>query len=172
MFGGAVADNDIDEAAFERKNLVITIEVAERGDVFVDGVFVVFDVGLEKVVVWAVAGNHFTFAVGEGMGEADATEFVGVVMLFEVAVAGERVIKEGAEAFADVVEASEGASVVGVDKLGNLGVDWGLAASGKLALLDGFGELPCAVADEDRMVDPAVAVAVFGGFAAEGVDES
>ena len=118
MLGGAVADDDVDEATFEREDFVVAIEITERGEVFVEGVFVVFDVVLEELVGGAEAGNHFTFAVGEGVGEADAAEFVGVAVVLEVAVAGDRVVEEGAEAFADVVEVAEGAGVIGVDEIG------------------------------------------------------
>lgn len=118
MLGGAVADDDVDEATFEREDFVVAIEIAERGEVFVEGVLVVFDVVLEKLVGGAEAGNHFTFAVGEGVGEADAAEFVGVAVILEVAVAGDRVVEEGAEAFSDIVEVAEGAGVIGVDEIG------------------------------------------------------
>jgi hypothetical protein len=118
MLGGAVADDDVDEATFEREDFVVAIEIAERGEVFVEGVLVVFDVVLEKLVGGAEAGNHFTFAVGEGVGEADAAEFVGVAVILEIAVAGDGVVEEGAEAFADIVEVAEGAGVIGVDEIG------------------------------------------------------
>lgn len=117
---GAVADDDVDEAAFEWEDLVVAIEVAEGGDVFVEGVFVGGDVISEEFVVGLVAGNHLAFVIGEGVGEADAAEFVVVAVRFEVGVAGERVVEEGAEAFADVVKVAEGGGAVGVDEVGSV----------------------------------------------------
>lgn len=191
--GGTIADDNVDEATFEREDLVVTIEVAEGGDVFVKGVFVGFDVVLKKGVGGAVAGDHFAFAVGEGVGEADAGVFVGVAAGFEVVVAGERVVEKGAETFADVVKIAERAGVVGVEMVGGLGyglvlTDGGLVvlegggawilafgamgfAAGELVFSDGGGDFAGTVADEDGMVDPVVAVAVFGGFAPKRIDE-
>lgn len=187
--GGTVADDDVDQAAFEGEDLVITIEVAKGGDVFVEGVFVGGDVILEEGVVGAVAGEHFAFAIGEGVGEADAAEFVGVAVGFEIAIAGERVVVEGAEAFAEVVEVADGGGAVGVDEfgftvglsfvgrvfVGGLAVGW-LAAGdlvfmGDLVFADGGGNFASAFADENSVSDPGVAVAVFGSFSAKGFDE-
>lgn len=187
---GAVADDDVDQAAFEGEDLVVTIEVTEGGDVFVEGVFVGGDVILKKGVVGAVAGEHFAFAIGEGVGEADAAEFVGVAVGFEIAIAGERVVVEGAEAFAEVVEVADGGGAVGVDEfglavglsfvgrvfVGGLAVGW-LAAAGGLAFMsdlvfaDGGGNFASAFADENSVSDPGVTVAVFGSFSAKGFDE-
>ncbi len=164
MLGGAVADDDVDEATFEREDFVVAIEIAERGEVFVEGVFVVFDVVLKELVGGAEAGNHFIFAAGEGVGEADAAEFVGVAVILEVAVAGDRVVEEGAEAFSDIVEVAEGAGVIGVGEIGGLMI-------GDLVLADGGGESAGAVANEDGVVNPSVMMAIFGGFATERFEE-
>lgn len=187
--GGAVADDDVDQTAFEGEDLVIAIEVAKGSDVFVEGVFVGGDVILEEGVVGAVAGEHFTFVVSEGVGEADAAEFVGVAVRFEVAIAGERVVVEGAETFAEVVEVADGGGAVGVDELGlavglsfggrvfigGLAVGWlvagDLAFMSDLVFADGGGDFASAFTDENSVPDPGVAVAVFGGFSAKGFDE-
>lgn len=187
--GGAVADDDVDQTAFEGEDLVVTIEVTEGGDVFVEGVFVSGDVILEEGVVGTVAGEHFAFAVGEGVGEADTAEFVGVAVGFEVAIAGERVVVEGAEAFAEVVKVADGGGAVGVDEfglavglsfggrvfIGRLAVGWlvagGLVFVSDLGFADGGGDFAGAFADENSMPDPSVAMTVFGGFSAKGFDE-
>ena len=48
----------------------------------------------------------------------------------------------------------------------------GSFTGGELIFPDGGGNFASAIADEDGVMNPAVAMAVFGGFAAEGVDES
>lgn len=177
--GGAVADDDVDRTAFEGEDLVVTIEVTESGDVFVEGVFVGGDVILEEGIVGVVAGEHFAFAIGEGVGEADAAEFVGVAVGFEVAIAGERVVVEGAEAFAEVVEVADGGGAVGVDEFGLAvgGLVFGWLVFGDLAFMsdlvfaDGGGDFAGAFADENSVPDPSVAVTVFGSFSAKGFDE-
>ncbi len=181
--GGTVADDDVDKATFERKNFVVAIEVAEGCDVFVKGVFVSGNVILKEGVVGAVAGKHLAFVVGEGMGETDAAELVVVAVGFEVVVAGERVVEEGAEAFADIVEIAKSGGVVGVEELGLVlsgvlafGIGLGFAvglifALSELMLPDGGGDFSGAVADKNGVMVPGVAVAIFGGLSAEGVNE-